>query len=116
MPAPTEFRLTKKSGATITFSPAFSGGTVYVVTRWPDGDAVTAAVPTVLARKMWKSEVRYGAKAEALPAAAYPSARTTEDDFEDRSSDGPGCPTCGCPEYHDGEECPTAARLGLEVR
>jgi hypothetical protein len=31
----------------------------------------------------------------------------------ERLSSDEGCRYCGCPEWHDGEACPTAVRLGL---
>lgn len=71
----TTLTLTRKSGATVTFEP--TGAKVKVTTTWPGGGTAVATVPTVLARRVWATEVKGGAKptsktsAETLDLAAF---------------------------------------------
>lgn len=102
----TDFTLTKKSGVVLTFMP--SGKTVAVNTKWANGDSVTAKVSVGLARKMWASEVKAGAKVATVKPApsTFPD---SSDDFEKFSA--ASVETCFDPEFHDGEDCTCAAAV-----
>jgi hypothetical protein len=94
----TDFTLTKKSGVVLTFMP--SGKTVAVSTKWANGDSVTAKVSVGLARKMWASEVKAGAKVATVPSPGPTFVAGGHLVFD-----------CLDPEFHDGEECTCAAAV-----